>query len=148
MTSGTGTPFFDGDETGVGRAAVRGAIIGVVVVAGVVVAITLYAGARLGDAVGMAAYAAFFGGPGFGAMLGSVHFLSREHSAAPPAAVPASAVQGGGDQRGGERVRHRSPQRAFVASSIAPEARTSPTKAPRTPSGDRAAPTRQKVPTP
>lgn len=147
MTSGTGTPYFDGDEIGVGRAAVRGAIIGTVVVAGVVVAITLYAGASLGDAVGMAAYAAFFGGPGFGAMLGAVHFLSREHSSA-PAAVAASAEQVDGDRRGGEAVRHRSPQRAAVASSTAPDAWTSPTKAPRTPSGDRAAPTRQKVPAP
>jgi hypothetical protein len=81
MTTSTGSHFFEGDEIGVGRAAVHGTIVGALVISGLVIAIGLYAGASLGDSLGMAAFAAFFGGPGLGGMLGAVMFLSRRHAA-------------------------------------------------------------------
>jgi hypothetical protein len=62
-----------------------------------VVAIGLYAGASLGESVGMAAFAASFGGPGFGGMLGAVMFLSRRQaavSATSPASMTHEADEG------------------------------------------------------
>jgi hypothetical protein len=91
MTTSTGSHFFEGDEIGVGRAAIHGTIISAVIVSALVIAIGLYAGASLGDSLGMAAFAAFFGGPGFGGMLGAVIFLSRRQAAV-SATSPASTT--------------------------------------------------------
>ena len=81
MSAPIPVPLFGGDRSGIGRAALRGAIVGALVVGGVVGAIVLYAGAGLGDALAIAAFAAFFGGPGFGAMLDGV---ARQNSAVAP----------------------------------------------------------------
>jgi hypothetical protein len=72
MNIGTGTPLFDDDMQGIGRAAVKGAIIAGFIVAGFILAVGLATGASFGASLGMAAFAAFFGGPGFGGMLGAV----------------------------------------------------------------------------
>jgi len=41
----------------------------------------MYAGAHLWESIGMGAFAAFFGGPGFGGMLGAVTYIERQHAA-------------------------------------------------------------------
>jgi hypothetical protein len=79
MTSGTSTPFFETNESGIGRAAGLGAAIGFVVVFGFVVGTAMFAGAHLVSAIAMGAFAGLFGGPGFGGMLGAVTYLNRQH---------------------------------------------------------------------
>jgi hypothetical protein len=93
MAQGTGTPFFDSGQSGVGRAAVVGTVVAGFIVGGLAVAICLYAGAGLGESLAIAAFAAFFGGPGFGAMLGVVVFLSRQQDAARTAPPNATVGQ-------------------------------------------------------
>jgi hypothetical protein len=94
MTHGTETPFFEADESGIGRAAVVGAAIAAVIVWTFVAAVALYAGAHLGESIAMGAFAAFFGGPGFGGMLGAVTSIERHHAAsAQPARVVAGDAQ-------------------------------------------------------
>lgn len=80
MNVGTGTPFFDDDEHGIGRAAVKGAIIAALIVGGFVLFVGLFTGAGLGASLGMGAFAAFFGGPGFGGMLGAVSHVGRHEN--------------------------------------------------------------------
>src|SRR5204863_4023576 len=94
MTQGTGTPFFEADESGVGRAAVVGAAIAAVIVWTFVALVALYAGAHLGESIAMGAFAAFFGGPGFGGMLGAVIYIEHQHAASSkPARVVAADAQ-------------------------------------------------------
>jgi hypothetical protein len=64
-------------ETGIGHAAVNGAIIGFVVVLTIVSGIALAAGAGLGSALGVGAFAALWGGPGWGGMVGAVRCADR-----------------------------------------------------------------------
>lgn len=62
-------------------AAMRGAIVGTVIgffaVGAIAVAIALNAGTSMISAVGVGAFAAFWGGPGFGGMLGATLGATR-----------------------------------------------------------------------
>lgn len=78
MNVGTGTPFFDADASGIGRAVLLGAAIASVVVAVFVGAVGLWVGAGIRGSLGMGAFAAAWGGPGFGGMLGAVTYVSRK----------------------------------------------------------------------
>jgi hypothetical protein len=80
MNIGTGTPLFDDDMQGIGRAAVKGAIIAGLFIAVFMLAVGMATGASFGASLGMAAFAAFFGGPGFGGMLGAVIHAGHDHS--------------------------------------------------------------------
>jgi hypothetical protein len=62
---------------GVGRAAAVGAALGLLVMAVVATGIVLLAGGALGDAVGIAAFAALWTGPGMGALFGAVTAIER-----------------------------------------------------------------------
>ena len=95
MTLGTETPFFEADESGIGRAAVIGSAIAAVIIWTFVALVAMYAGAHLGESIAMGAFAAFFGGPGFGGMLGAVTYIERQHAASSkPARVVAPDTQG------------------------------------------------------
>jgi hypothetical protein len=80
MTLGTGTPFFEANESGIGRAVVIGAAIASVIVWTFVALAAMYAGESPGGSFAMGAYAAFFGGPGFGGMLGAVIYIERQRA--------------------------------------------------------------------
>lgn len=80
MTRGTDTPFFEANERGIGRAVVIGAAIASVIVWTFVTLAAMYAGEELGGSVAMGAYAAFFGGPGFGGMFGAVIYIERQNA--------------------------------------------------------------------
>ena len=114
MTAGTGTPFFEADQSGIGRAVVIGVVIASVIVWTFVTLTGLWAGAHLVDSIGMGAFAAFFGGPGFGGMLGAVMYVERqqarpakaarvvgpvEHDVHEPESVTAPLVSQGHDRR-------------------------------------------------
>lgn len=58
-------------------AAVRGALLGVLIFAPSIFVIGLLVGAGVPGALGLSAYGSFFGGMGFGAMLGAVINLVR-----------------------------------------------------------------------
>lgn len=58
-------------------AAVRGALLGILIFAPSIFVIGLLVGAGVPGALGLAAYGSFFGGMGFGAMLGAVINLVR-----------------------------------------------------------------------
>jgi hypothetical protein len=81
MTLGTETPFFEADERGIRRAAVVGSAIAAVIIWTFVALVAMYAGAHLGESIAMGAFAALFGGPGFGGMLGAVTYIERQHAA-------------------------------------------------------------------
>jgi len=59
------------NESAAMRGAIIGTIIGTLVVGGITVAIALNAGTSVIAAAGIGAFAAFWGGPGFGGMLGA-----------------------------------------------------------------------------
>lgn len=61
------------------RGFVVGALVGAVVVFAVCAGISLYAGSGWGPAIGIGAFAAFWGGPGFGGMLGAVSGFVRAY---------------------------------------------------------------------
>ena len=65
------------DESGLGRAFVWGSVIGGAAVWLVCGAVSLIAGTSPAAALGIGAFAAFWGGPGFGGMLGAVLHHSR-----------------------------------------------------------------------
>lgn len=58
-------------ESAAARGAIVGTIVGFVAVGGVAIAIALNAGTSVISAFGVGAFAAFWGGPGFGGMLGA-----------------------------------------------------------------------------
>jgi hypothetical protein len=64
----TGPPRVESSDAGVGRAAVRGAIIGYFAVLTIVSGIVLVVGAGLRAALAVGAFAAIWGGPGWGGM--------------------------------------------------------------------------------
>ncbi|MGH9042577.1 MAG: hypothetical protein ACRDZ3_20375 [Acidimicrobiia bacterium] len=66
-----------GQDAGIGRAAVTGALVGFVVVLTLVSGIALAAGAGLIGALGVGAFAALWGGPGWGGMVGAVRHADR-----------------------------------------------------------------------
>lgn len=76
MAPGTGVPFFADHEAGAGRAALRGGIIAFPIVFVVAAVIGLNAGFHLVSAAGLRLFVAFWGGPGFGGMLGvTLHII-------------------------------------------------------------------------
>jgi hypothetical protein len=60
-----------------GRGAVLGGLIGVVVMAGAVALLGVSTGTGLGGAIGLGIFCAFWGGLGFGSMLGATVSLMR-----------------------------------------------------------------------
>ncbi len=66
------------------RAAIRGALVGVAVFFPFIVGVTLLAGGGTIGALAVASYGSFFGGMGFGAMLGGVIQLVRAEEAEHP----------------------------------------------------------------
>ncbi len=80
MTAGTDTPFFEADQSGIGRAAVVGALIASVIVWSFVGLVALWAGAHLAESIAMGAFVAFFGGPGFGGTLGAVWYVEHQQA--------------------------------------------------------------------
>jgi hypothetical protein len=79
-------------ENAAARGAIIGTIVGFFVVGGITVAIALNAGTSVVSAAGVGAFAAFWGGPGFGGMLGATlaacrnEDLERERKLAQPKA--------------------------------------------------------------
>lgn len=67
----------DVSEAGIGHAAVVGAGIGFLAVLTIVSGIVLAAGAGLGVALAVGAYAAMWGGPGWGGMIGAQRYADR-----------------------------------------------------------------------
>jgi hypothetical protein len=78
------------------QAAVRGAFVGVVVFLPGAFGASLIAGSGIAGALAIAAYGSFFGGIGFGAMLGAVIHLVRAEAAeeAELAALPGARCEG------------------------------------------------------
>jgi hypothetical protein len=65
------------EDAGLVRAFVRGSIIGFVAVFVLLGGMTMAAGMGLAAALGVGAFTAFWGGPGFGGMMGAVPHYSR-----------------------------------------------------------------------
>src|SRR5207244_1653721 len=63
-----------------GRAAVVGALVGLVVVFAVCAGVMLLAGFSVGDAASVGIFTAFWGGPGLGGMFGATIHLARRES--------------------------------------------------------------------
>ena len=83
---------------GFGRAAATGAVIGYFVVLTIVTGIALAAGAGVVSALGVGAFAALWGGPGWGGMIGAVRYADRVGDDE-PAAAPRSSRLPGDQQR-------------------------------------------------
>jgi hypothetical protein len=66
-------------QLGLGRAILRGSLIGFVVVAAAAFGIARAAGWSSGSALGVAAFAGLWGGPGFGGMMGATLAANRSH---------------------------------------------------------------------
>ncbi len=79
--------------TGVGRAALVGAAIGFVTMATAATAVGLIGGLPPREAVGIGTFAAVWGGPGFGALVGAISAITRNERAA-LATTPAVAPRG------------------------------------------------------
>lgn len=95
MALGSGTPYFGVDEGGVGRAAVRGGIIALVTVFAFATGIGLSAGFDLAGAVGLGLFAGFWGGPGFGGMLGATLHIIRAQGHEAPSPVSRLGIASG-----------------------------------------------------
>jgi hypothetical protein len=65
------------DDAGLARAFVRGSIVGFVATFVLLGGMTLAVGMGVGAALGVGAFTAFWGGPGFGGMMGAVLHYSR-----------------------------------------------------------------------
>ena len=65
------------DDAGLARAFVRGSVVGSVAVFVLLGGLTLAAGVGAAAALGVGAFTAFWGGPGFGGMMGAVLHYSR-----------------------------------------------------------------------
>lgn len=59
-----------------GRAFVRGTIVGTILVFLFCAGLSLLAGLDVGPAIGIGAFTAFWGGPGFGGMMGATVYFS------------------------------------------------------------------------
>jgi hypothetical protein len=66
-------------ELGIGRAVLRGSLIGFAIVATIAWVIARFAGFDNVDALGVGAFAGLWGGPGFGGMMGATLAASRAH---------------------------------------------------------------------
>ena len=84
----------DAPAGGFGRAAVVGAVIGYFVVLTIVTGIALAAGAGVVSALGVGAFAALWGGPGWGGMIGAVRHADRVSDDEPAARSPSSRLPG------------------------------------------------------
>lgn len=74
------SPSVTGSPSGIGRAALVGALIGFFVVLILISAIVVAAGGGIGSGLGAGGFVALWGGPGFGAMFGAVlHTGITEH---------------------------------------------------------------------
>ena len=73
----TGRTAGDGPPSGFGRAATIGAVIGYLVVLILVIGIVLVTGAGVASALAIGAFAALWGGPGWGGMIGAVRYADR-----------------------------------------------------------------------
>jgi hypothetical protein len=65
-------------DSGMGRVLYTAGVIGTVVMLGIGIGISLVGGTSFIDALGIGAFAALWGGPGFGGMAGAIYYLSRE----------------------------------------------------------------------
>ncbi len=75
--AGGGQALTEASEAGIGRAAATGAAIGFVVVLTIVACIALAGGAGVVSALAVGAFAALWGGPGWGGMVGAVRYADR-----------------------------------------------------------------------
>jgi hypothetical protein len=78
------TPTFAEDlaadrALGIGHAVLRGSLIGFAIVAAIAWVVARLAGFSSTDALGVAAFAGLWGGPGFGGMMGATLAGSRAH---------------------------------------------------------------------
>jgi hypothetical protein len=64
-------------DAGIGRAAIAGAAVGYVVALTIVATILVVAGAGLLPALGVGAFVAIWGGPGFGGMVAAQRYADR-----------------------------------------------------------------------
>jgi hypothetical protein len=71
------TPVATSEDAGLGRAFVRGSIVGAVAMFVLLGGMALAVGMGNGAALGVGAFTAFWGGPGFGGMMGAVLHYSR-----------------------------------------------------------------------
>jgi hypothetical protein len=71
-------PAPSNDDDGIVRAFVMGALVGCVATFAFFFAMSLILGLGLGPAIGIGAFTAFWGGPGFGGMMGAVLRYSRK----------------------------------------------------------------------
>jgi hypothetical protein len=76
-TSPPSTAPSTSDDAGLARAFVRGSVVGSVAVFVLLGGLTLAAGMGAAAALGVGAFTAFWGGPGFGGMMGAVLHYSR-----------------------------------------------------------------------
>jgi hypothetical protein len=68
-------------ENGLGRAFVIGSVVGFLLVFAFFVAVLILAGASVAAAIGVGLFAGFWGGPGFGGMMGAIlHHTRHEPS--------------------------------------------------------------------
>jgi hypothetical protein len=86
----TGRTPLDEPAGGFGRAAAIGAVIGYFVVLTIVTGIALAAGAGVVSALAVGAFAALWGGPGWGGMIGAVRHADRVGDDEPAARPPSS----------------------------------------------------------
>lgn len=96
-------------ERAAGRGMVTGMIIGLVLVTGMFTLMTLYAGAEFVPAVGVGLFAGFWGGPGFGGMMGAILGAIRANEAIAAFESSSSDVTGAGSAAGTsghDEVRH------------------------------------------
>lgn len=81
MTAAVDTVKTITTESAAARGAIVGMVVGFFVVGAIAVAITLNAGSDLVPALGLGAFAAFWGGPGFGGMLGATLAATKADAA-------------------------------------------------------------------
>lgn len=79
-------------EQRIGHAAVRGTLVGYAAVTAVVSIIGLISHAGIGPSIGIALVCAFWGGPGFGGMIGATLGLTREQEREDAARRPPPAA--------------------------------------------------------
>ena len=78
MKRATGSLAGDSSDAGIGRAAVKGAIVGFFVVLALISTMLFtVAGVRLWVALGVGAYVGFWGGPGWGGMVAAQRHADR-----------------------------------------------------------------------
>lgn len=65
-------------DSGAGKVALVAGLVGTVVMLGTGIGISMVGGTSFIDALGIGAFAALWGGPGFGGMAGGIYYVSRE----------------------------------------------------------------------